>query len=46
MYACNGIMFNHEPPVRGETFVSPKITRTLARIKLGLQECIYIGNMN
>jgi len=46
MYACNGILFNHESPVRGETFVTRKITRALARIKLGLQECLYLGNMN
>lgn len=45
MYACNGILFNHESPVRGETFVTRKITRALARIKLGLQECLYLGNM-
>lgn len=46
IYACNGILFNHESPVRGETFVTRKITRALARIKLGLQECIYLGNLN
>ena len=46
MYACNGILFNHESPVRGETFVTRKITRALARIKLGLQECLYIGNLD
>ena len=46
MYACNGILFNHESPVRGETFVTRKITRALARIKIGLQECLYLGNMN
>ena len=46
MYACNGILFNHESPVRGETFVTRKITRALARIKLGLQDCLYLGNMN
>ena len=45
-YACNGILFNHESPVRGETFVSRKITRALARIKLGLQETVYLGNLN
>lgn len=45
LYACNGIMFNHESPVRGETFVTRKITRALARIKLGLQDCLYIGNL-
>jgi GDPmannose 4,6-dehydratase len=46
MYACNGILFNHESPVRGETFVSRKITRGLARIKLGLQNCLYLGNLD
>ena len=46
IYACNGILFNHESPVRGETFVTRKITRALARIKLGLQECLYIGNLD
>ena len=46
IYACNGILFNHESPIRGETFVTRKITRGLARIKLGLQECLYLGNMN
>jgi len=46
IYACNGILFNHESPVRGETFVTRKITRALARIKLGLQDCLYIGNLN
>lgn len=46
IYACNGILFNHESPVRGETFVTRKITRALARIKLGLQERLYLGNMN
>ncbi|SFU82438.1 GDPmannose 4,6-dehydratase [Paenacidovorax caeni] len=46
IYACNGILFNHESPIRGETFVTRKITRALARIKLGLQECLYLGNMN
>ncbi|MBF0460640.1 MAG: GDP-mannose 4,6-dehydratase [Magnetococcales bacterium] len=45
MYACNGILFNHESPVRGETFVTRKITRSLARIKLGLQEKLYLGNL-
>ena len=44
IYACNGILFNHESPVRGETFVTRKITRALARIKLGLQDCLYLGN--
>jgi GDPmannose 4,6-dehydratase len=46
MYACNGILFNHESPLRGETFVTRKITRALARIKLGLQACLYLGNMD
>jgi len=46
MYACNGILFNHESPVRGETFVTRKITRALARIKLDLQDCLYLGNMD
>jgi GDPmannose 4,6-dehydratase len=46
MYACNGILFNHESPIRGETFVSRKITRDLARIRLGLQECLYLGNLD
>jgi len=46
MYACNGILFNHESPVRGETFVTRKITRALARIKLGLQQCLYLGNLD
>ena len=46
MYACNGILFNHESPVRGETFVTRKITRALARIKLGIQDCLYLGNMD
>jgi len=46
LYACNGILFNHESPLRGETFVTRKITRALARIKLGLQECLYLGNLN
>ena len=46
IYACNGILFNHESPIRGETFVSRKITRALARIKLGLQDCIYLGNID
>jgi GDPmannose 4,6-dehydratase len=45
-YACNGILFNHESPRRGETFVTRKITRALARIKLGLQDCLYLGNLN
>ncbi|MFS0758512.1 GDP-mannose 4,6-dehydratase [Noviherbaspirillum sp. 1P10PC] len=46
MYACNGILFNHESPLRGETFVTRKITRALARIKLGLQACLYLGNLD
>ena len=46
IYACNGILFNHESPVRGETFVTRKITRALARIKLGLQDTLYLGNMD
>jgi len=46
MYACNGILFNHESPVRGETFVTRKITRALARIKLGCQDRLYLGNLN
>jgi GDPmannose 4,6-dehydratase len=46
IYACNGILFNHESPVRGETFVTRKITRALARIKLGLQDCLFLGNMD
>jgi GDPmannose 4,6-dehydratase len=46
MYACNGILFNHESPIRGETFVTRKITRGLARIKLGLQNCLYLGNLD
>lgn len=46
IYACNGILFNHESPMRGETFVTRKITRALARIKLGLQECLYLGNLD
>lgn len=46
MYACNGILFNHESPVRGETFVTRKITRALARIKLGLQDCLFLGNLD
>lgn len=46
MFACNGILFNHESPIRGETFVTRKITRALARIKLGLQECLYLGNLS
>src|SRR5690606_24041639 len=46
MYACNGILFNHESPLRGETFVTRKITRAVARIGLGLQEKLYLGNLN
>ncbi|HPX57226.1 MAG TPA: GDP-mannose 4,6-dehydratase [Syntrophales bacterium] len=46
IYACNGILFNHESPVRGETFVTRKITRALARIKLGLQDALYLGNLD
>ena len=45
-FACNGILFNHESPIRGETFVTRKITRALARIKLGLQDTVYLGNLN
>lgn len=46
IYACNGILFNHESPIRGENFVTRKITRALARIKLGLQNCLYLGNLD
>ena len=46
IFACNGILFNHESPIRGETFVTRKITRALSRIKLGLQDCLYLGNIN
>ena len=46
VFACNGILFNHESPIRGETFVTRKITRALTRIKLGLQDTLYIGNLN
>jgi len=46
LYACNGILFNHESPIRGETFVTRKITRGLARIKHGLQSCVYLGNLD
>jgi len=46
IYACNGILFNHESPLRGETFVTRKITRALARIHLNLQECLYLGNLD
>jgi GDPmannose 4,6-dehydratase len=46
MYACNGILFNHESPIRGETFVTRKITRGLARVIHGLQQCLYLGNLD
>ena len=46
MYACNGVLFNHESPRRGETFVSRKITRGLARVDAGLDDCIYMGNLD
>lgn len=46
MYACNGILFNHESPIRGETFVTRKITRAASKIGLGLQECLYVGNLS
>jgi len=46
MFSCNGILFNHESPIRGETFVTRKITRGLARIKLGFQDCLYLGNLD
>jgi GDPmannose 4,6-dehydratase len=46
MYACNGILFNHESPVRGETFVTRKISRAAAKIALGLQQCLYLGNLS
>ncbi len=46
LYACNGILFNHESPVRGETFVTRKITRGLARVKVGLQDCVFLGNLD
>jgi GDPmannose 4,6-dehydratase len=46
MYSCNGVLFNHESPVRGETFVTRKITRAISRIALGLQDCLYLGNMS
>ena len=46
MYACNGILFNHESALRGETFVTRKITRALAKISLGLQDCVYLGNLD
>ena len=46
IYACNGILFNHESPIRGETFVTRKITRAIARIRLGLQHCLFLGNLD
>ncbi len=46
IFACNGILFNHESPIRGETFVTRKITRALARIKYGMQQCLFLGNIN
>lgn len=46
MYACNGLLFNHESPLRGETFVTRKITRGLARINVGMEECLYLGNLD
>ena len=46
LFACNGILFNHESPIRGETFVTRKVTRALARIALGMQGCLYLGNLN
>ena len=46
IYACNGILFNHESPLRGETFVTRKVTRALARISLGTQDCLYLGNLD
>jgi GDPmannose 4,6-dehydratase len=46
MYASNGILFNHESPIRGETFVTRKVTRSVARIETGLEECLYLGNMD
>ncbi|MGH8029825.1 MAG: GDP-mannose 4,6-dehydratase, partial [Arenimonas sp.] len=46
LFACNGILFNHESPLRGETFVTRKITRALARIHLGLQDCLFLGNLD
>src|SRR5258708_27213399 len=46
MYACNGILFNHESPIRGETFVTRKITRAASKIVLGLQNCLYVGNLS
>jgi GDPmannose 4,6-dehydratase len=46
LFACNGILFNHESPIRGETFVTRKITRGLARVRLGLEECVFLGNLD
>ena len=46
IYACNGILFNHESPRRGETFITRKITRGLSRINAGLDKCLYLGNLN
>src|SRR5262245_56185220 len=46
IYACNGILFNHESPIRGETFLTRKVTRAVARMKLGLQQCLYVGNLD
>jgi GDPmannose 4,6-dehydratase len=46
MFACNGILFNHESPLRGETFVTRKITRGVAAIALGLEDCLYMGNLD
>jgi GDPmannose 4,6-dehydratase len=46
MFACNGILFNHESPIRGETFVTRKITRGMARIKLGMDDCLHLGNLD
>lgn len=46
MYACNGILFNHESPLRGETFVTRKITRAVSKIALGMQQKLHLGNLN
>ena len=46
LYACSGILYNHESPLRGDTFVTRKITRTLSRVKVGLEQCLYLGNMD
>jgi GDPmannose 4,6-dehydratase len=46
LFACNGVLFNHESPIRGETFVTRKVTRALARVALGVQDCLYLGNLN